>query len=76
MQLIVHGVLAHALLNDISNVFERRSELLELVVAQCDVIGDITLVAGDVEGLLELRLGILVLLLLVEDAALGHDSLG
>ena len=68
-------MLAHALLNDISDVLQRRGQLLQLVVAEGDVVGNIALVAGDVERLLELGLGVFVLLLLVEDAALGDDSL-
>ena len=66
----------HALFNDISNVLERWRQLLELVVAKSDVVGDVTLVTSDVERLLELGLSILILLLLVKDATLSDNSLG
>jgi len=69
-------VFTHALFNDISNVLERWRQLLELVVAKSDVVGDVTLVTSDVERLLELALSILILFLLVEDTALGDDSFG
>ena len=69
-------MLSHALLDDVSDVLQRRRKLLQLVVAKSDVICDITLVPRAIECLLELCLGILVLLLLVQDAALGNDSFG
>lgn len=67
-------MLPDTLLNDVSDVLERRSQLLELVVAEGDVVRDVALVSGRVERFLELGLGILVLLLLVKDATLGHDG--
>ena len=69
-------MLTHALLDDVSDVLQRRRKLLQLVVAESDVIGYITLVSRAIECFLELCLGILVLLLLVQDAALGNDSFG
>lgn len=68
-------MLSHSLFNDISDVLERWGQLLELVVAEGDVISDIALVASRIEGLLKLGLGVLKLLLLVQDAALSYDGL-
>ena len=64
------------LLDDVGDMLEGRSELLELVVAERDVVCDIALVARAVEGLLELGFGFFVLLLLVEDASLSDNSFG
>lgn len=67
-------MLTDSLLDDIGNVLERRSELLELVVAKGDVVSDIALVASDVESLRELSLSIFKLLLLVEDTAFSDEG--
>jgi len=50
--------------------------LFHLVKAQGDIVGDIALVTADLQRFSELVLGLLVLLLLVEDAALGDDRFG
>ena len=55
-------------------MLQRWCQLLELVVTKGDVVGYVALVARGVERLLELGLGVLVLLLLVEDATLGDDG--
>ena len=68
------GMFSHSLLNDVGDVLQRRCELLKLVVAEGNVVGNIALVAGGVERLLELGLRVLVLLFLVKDATLGNDS--
>jgi hypothetical protein len=67
-------MLTHSLLDDISNVFERGSQLLKLVVAESDVVGDITLVASNVKSLRELCLSVFKFLFLVEDATLSDQS--
>ena len=69
------GVLSDTLLNDISDVLERGSQLFELIVAEGDVVGDVALVASRVEGLLELSLGIFIFFLFVKDATLGDRGL-
>ena len=67
-------MLSHTLLNDICDVLERGSQLVCLVVAECDVVGDVTLVARTIESLIELHTGILILLFLVQDATCGDDG--
>ena len=67
-------MLSHALLDDVSDVLERWCKLLEFVVTECDVVSNVTLVAGAVKGLLELSFGFLVLFFLIENAALCNDS--
>ena len=69
-------MLPDSLLDDVGDVLERWRQLLELVVAQGNVVSDVALVASRVESLLELALCFLILLLLVEDATLGDNSLG
>jgi hypothetical protein len=66
-------MLTHSFLDDISNVFERGSKLLKLVVAESDVVGDITLVASDVKSLRELCLSVFKFLFFVEDATLNNE---
>ena len=68
-------MLSNSLLDYVSDVLQRGRQLLELVVAESDIVGDVALVAGRVERLLELALGVFVLLLLVKDTALGDNSL-
>ena len=48
--------------------------MLEFVVAEGNVVCDITLVPRAVKGLLEFGFGFLVLFFLVEDASLSNDS--
>ena len=68
-------MLPDSLLDDVGDVLERWRQLLELVVAQGNVVGDVALVACGVECFLELGLSIIELLFLVQDATLGDDSL-
>ena len=49
--------------------------MFHLIVAQSDIVGDIALVSGLVESLLELLPGFLIFLLLVEHTSLGYDCL-
>ena len=69
------GVLSDTLLNDISDVLERGSQLFELIVAEGDVVGDVALVASRVECLLKLSLCVFEFLLLIKNTALGNNSL-
>lgn len=68
-------MLANTFFNDVSDVFQRGGQLLHLVEAKGDVVGDVALVTAHLESFGELVLSSLVLLLLVEDAALGNDGL-
>ena len=68
-------MLSDSLLDNVSDVFKGGRQLLELVVAESDVVGDVALVASRVERLLELALGVFVLLLLVEDTTLSDNCL-
>jgi hypothetical protein len=58
-------VLSHTLLNDVRDVLQRWGQLLHLVVAKSDVVGNVALVTAAVEGFLELGLGVFVFLFLV-----------
>ena len=60
----------NTLFNDISNVLERGSQLLQLVVAKGDVVSDVALVPSGIQSFSELRLGLLILFFFVEDATL------
>ena len=68
-------MLPDSLLDDVGDVLERWRQLLELVVAQGNVVGDVALVACGVECFLELSLSIIKLLFLIQNATLGDDSL-
>jgi len=68
-------VLTNTLLDNVGDVLQGWGELLHFVEAKGDVVSNVTLVARDLKSLAELVLGTLVLLLFVEDAALGDDGL-
>ena len=68
-------VFAHSFFDDISDVLQAGRQLLQFVVAQRDVVCNITLITGQVESLLELVFGVLIVLFLVEHAALRNESL-
>ena len=44
----------NTLFNDISDVLERGSQLLQLVVAEGDIVGDIALVTSRIQSFSEL----------------------
>ena len=68
-------MLANTLLDNVSDMLKTRRQLLQLVVAESNVVCDVALVSRQVERLLELVLGVIKLLLLEEHAALRHDRL-
>jgi hypothetical protein len=55
-------------------VFETWSKLLHLVITQCNVVSNVTLVPCHVESFLELVFGIIELLFLEKHATLSHDG--
>ena len=64
-------VLPNTLLNNISNMLERGSQLFQFIIAQRDVISDIALIARRIQSFSELRLRLIILLFFIEDAAFG-----
>lgn len=67
-------MLPYALLNNVGDVFERRSQLLEFVVAEGNVVGDVARVACRLQGFLKFHLRLFILLFLVEDASFCDDG--
>mmetsp|Transcript_17248 Transcript_17248/g.19429 ORF Transcript_17248/g.19429 Transcript_17248/m.19429 type:complete len:209 (-) Transcript_17248:50-676(-) len=65
-------MLTHPLFDNFSNVFQRLSQLLHLIVAQGNIVGKITLIANHIEGLFELLTRFIELVFLVKDATFAY----
>ena len=66
---------SHTLLDDISDMLQGRGKLLQFVVAESYVVGNVALIASAVERFLELSLSRLVLFFFIKETSLGNDCL-
>jgi hypothetical protein len=55
-------------------MFQTWSKLLKLVVTKGNIVSDVALVTCHIESFLELILGLIVFLFLIEHASLRHNS--
>lgn len=68
-------MLSDTFFNDISDMLERRCQLVHFVMTESDVVGKFTVVADTVERGVEVLQCLLVLALFEEDAAFVDDDI-